>query len=84
MNPGSPPGDWDAVYAQIVSATGWSWDQVDALTIPRYRALRRYWEEYPPVHLLLRALVGFQPRKATALDSFATLAALAPEGRLRQ
>jgi len=83
LNPGRAPGDWDAIYAQIVSATGWSWDQVDVLTIPRYRALRRHWEEYPPAHLLLRALAGFQPRKTATPDSFATLAALAPGGKLR-
>jgi hypothetical protein len=78
--------DWDFVYAQIIAATGWNWDQVDALTIPRYRALQRYWHDYPPAHLLLRALVGFKPRArkdaATAPASFETLAALAPGGTL--
>jgi hypothetical protein len=82
--------DWDFVYAQIIAATGWSWDQVDALTIPRYRALQRYWRDYPPAHLLLRALIGIKPRagdrSATGADtapaSFETLAALAPTGTL--
>ena len=81
--------DWDFIYAQIVAATGWSWDQVDALTILRYRALLRYWREYPPAHLLLRALVGFKPKAPTSgsrFDSapapFDVLADLAPGGAL--
>lgn len=77
------PGNWDAIYAHIIAATGWDWDQVDALTIPRYRALKRYWDDFPPAHLLLRALAGYQPRKTAPADSFAALAALAPDGKLR-
>ncbi|MGH6980091.1 MAG: hypothetical protein ACREFC_02690 [Stellaceae bacterium] len=74
--------DWDFIYAQIVAATGWSWDQVDAMTIPRYRALKRYWEEYPPAHLLLRALAGYQRRRPAAAAPFDMLVALAPDGKL--
>ena len=79
--------DWDFVYAQIIAATGWDWDQVDALTIPRYRALARYWNDYPPAHLLLRALIGGKSRPArtgaaSAPLAFEALAALAPAGTL--
>ena len=77
--------DWDFLYAQIVAATGWNWDQVDALTIPRYRALLRYWRDYPPPHLLLRALLGVRtkrPSNSFTGASFETLAALAPGGTL--
>jgi hypothetical protein len=75
--------DWDLLYAQIIASTGWDWHQVDALTIPRYRALKRYWHDYPPVHLLLRALFGFKPaRQNEAASPFDALAALAPAGTL--
>jgi hypothetical protein len=74
--------DWDFLYAQIIAATGWDWDRVDALTIPRYRALVRYWRDYPPAHLLLRALVGFKSSRAAPPASFEMLAALAPGGTL--
>ncbi len=77
--------DWDSVYAQIIAATGWTWDQVDALTIPRYRALHRYWQDFPPAHLLLRTLVGFRGTRKTDTSPMATfdaLAALAPGGTL--
>jgi hypothetical protein len=81
--------DWDEIYAHVVSATGWNWDQVDTLTIPRYRALARYWERFPPAHLLLRALVGFKPTLGSNAPAFASapapfdaLAAMAPGGSL--
>ena len=75
---------WDDLYARIVAATGWSWDQVDALTIPRYRAMQRHWRDYPPAHLLLRALVGYRPPSngRQTGGGFAALAALAPSGTL--
>lgn len=59
--------------------------------MPRYRALARYWRQFPPVHLLLRALVGFKPaptagKPATSDGSapapFDALAAMAPGGTL--
>jgi hypothetical protein len=76
--------DWDSLYAQIIAATGWDWAQVDALTIPRYRALKRYWHDYPPAHLLLRALLGFTPSRPgdVPVSPFDALAALAPAGTL--
>jgi hypothetical protein len=60
------------------------WAQVDALTIPRYRALKRYWQDYPPVNLLLRALLGVKPSRSSesAASPFDALAALAPAGTL--
>lgn len=77
--------DWDFLYAQIIAATGWSWNQVDALTIPRCRVLMRYWRDYPPAHLLLRALVGWKPAPIAtegAPAPFERLMTLAPGGTL--
>lgn len=83
MNLGANAQDWDFVYAQIIASTGWDWDQVDAMTIPRYCTLKRYWRDYPPVHLLARALLGFKPpRTAETASPFEALAALAPTGTL--
>jgi hypothetical protein len=73
--------DWDYLYAQIVAATGWNWAEIDALTIPRYRALARYWREFPPVHVLLRALAGYRPPPEAAAP-FDLLMSLAPGGTL--
>lgn len=39
-------------------ATGWTWDDVDRLTLPRYEALTRYWRKWPPVHILVGAYFG--------------------------
>ena len=41
---------------------GWTWDQVGELTLPRLKALRRYWRKHPPVHLLVAAYLGYKPR----------------------
>lgn len=84
MRLGTKTEDWDFLYAQIIASTGWDWDQVDALTIPRYRALKRYWRDYPPVHLLLRAALGFKPPRPSETQAapFDALAALAPKGTL--
>ena len=41
--------DFDALIAQVVSNTGWSWDQaLDQLTMPRFLALQAEWRRNPP------------------------------------
>jgi hypothetical protein len=34
-----------------VSATGWTYEQVEALTLPRLNELTDYWEQVPPVNV---------------------------------
>lgn len=55
--------------------TGYTWDQAGKLTIPRLKALMRYWQRHPPAHLLIAAFLGYkgggdQPSQASseALD----------------
>ena len=51
------------MVAHIVVSTGMAWDQVeDQITIPRMKALYRYWEDHPPVHLIAAAMAGIEPR----------------------
>ena len=60
--------------------TGYTWDEVGRLTIPRLRALMRYWEQHPPVHLLVAAYLGFKPSGApTSREAAADIAALASD-----
>jgi hypothetical protein len=40
---------------------GWTWEQVDQLTLPRLNALTAYWQRHPPTHILLAAHVGYKP-----------------------
>jgi hypothetical protein len=40
----------DVLRARLVTATGWTWEHIDAtMTLPRYRQLARYWQGTPPL-----------------------------------
>ncbi len=54
------------------------------MTLPAFNELCRYWEKYPPTHLLLRAYVGYTPRvpAAEASGNLGELFALVPTGTL--
>ncbi len=44
--------DWDGIYTELVTATGWTWEYIDeTMTIPRLNGMRKYWESYPPTHI---------------------------------
>jgi len=43
-----------------MASLGWTWEQVDQLTIPRLNALTAYWQRHPPMHILLAAYVGYK------------------------
>jgi hypothetical protein len=38
---------------------------VDEMTLPEVEELAGYWTECPPLHLLVRAFVGYQPSSST-------------------
>ena len=40
--------------------TGWTWDQVGRLTVPRFKALARAWRTAPPLNRLLAAALGWR------------------------
>lgn len=43
---------WDALYAYLVNATGWTWETIRwELDLPRLAALSKYWEDMPPLHI---------------------------------
>ena len=77
------------MICHVCQATGWSWDYVeDQLTVPRLRALKRYWAQSPPprhlLALLVRTLLGSVnvavPSRAPARDEpWQELAALAAD-----
>jgi hypothetical protein len=49
-----------------VADTGWSWAGVGQLTIPRFKALLRFWQQHPPVHRMVAAYMGIKPGDASA------------------
>ena len=52
---------WAALRAYVCHNTGWTWDEVGRLTIPRLRALRAEWRQRPPVHWLVANYLGYEP-----------------------
>jgi hypothetical protein len=42
---------------------------VDEMTVERVDDLVRYWAEFPPAHLLVRAAIGFEPKKREPRES---------------
>lgn len=53
--------DWPSFYGQIITVTGWTYPQVDALYVWQAYELSVYWSKHPPVHILLRAIAGLEP-----------------------
>jgi hypothetical protein len=71
-------------------ATGWTWEQAEALSYPNYLQLKRYWREVaPPACVTSAAFAGFKPktpepeRRATTEEIFGALG-LNPSGPVRQ
>lgn len=59
--------NWDAVYARVASATGWTWEYIgQALTLPRLYALWEYWQGSPPVAESVAAYLGVKPERKSA------------------
>jgi hypothetical protein len=58
------------------------------LTFPRYFARQDYWRDFPPVHVLLRAIAvglgAYRPQEPAAAkqDAMATLRAMFPDGKI--
>lgn len=45
-------------------ATGWTWEYVgEHMDIPRLRKMQHYWEENPPLHVLVASYMGVGVRK---------------------
>lgn len=43
----------------IITATGWSLEEIDRMPWPLVTALLRYWTEFPPTHVSLRRIATF-------------------------
>jgi hypothetical protein len=68
----------------IITATGWTWDEVDNFDLVRYAELAAYWEISPPVHLLVAGFMGYKAKPAAGdlgelLAEFGTKGAIRPE-----
>jgi len=63
----------------VCASTGYTWDEVGKLTIPRLKALMRYWAKHPPVHILVAAYMGYKPGDQPSQAASADLDAMVSE-----
>jgi hypothetical protein len=63
----APEEDHDVDFAfircRIVTELGMTPNEVGAMDFPFVQELLEYWLDYPPAHVLLRAQVGYDPKK---------------------
>lgn len=50
------------------------------MTLPQYADLAAYWRKYPPIHLLVRATLGFTGEERRSADLGDLLAEVGPGG----
>lgn len=59
--------DWRGTYAEIATATGWTWDYIrNNMTFARYAALKEYWKIVPPTNVMLlriAQMIGYEQPK---------------------
>ena len=64
-------------------ACGYTWPQIDAMTLPQFYDLCAYWAEHPPLHELVAGYLGYRPRPSAPAADLGALLALAPGGVLK-
>lgn len=74
--------NWADLYALVATGCGYTWPEIDAMSLSALRDLLAYWSRHPPAHLLLANAFGVTPRPKPECAGFADLAALAPGGVL--
>ena len=74
--------NWADLYALVATSCGYTWAEVDAMSLSALRELLDYWSRHPPAHLLLAAALRFKSQPKSERAGFADLAALAPGGVL--
>jgi hypothetical protein len=51
------------VYGLLATACGYTYPQIDEMTMLQVYELMDYWSEYPPTHLLLRMVYKYERKK---------------------
>ena len=54
---GSPVWDLKPIYRSLAAAYGWTYSEIDSHTLVEVNELFEGWDESPPTHLLLKAIV---------------------------
>ena len=74
--------NWADLYALVATGCGYTWAEIDAMSLSALRELLAYWSRHPPAHLILASILRVKPKPESARAGFADLAALAPGGVL--
>ncbi|HWK45130.1 MAG TPA: hypothetical protein VNT30_10430 [Stellaceae bacterium] len=67
----------------MATACGYTPDQIDQMTLPRFAGLTRYWNRHPPTHVLVAAYLGIGRQHDQSGSGMAELLALFPTGILQ-
>lgn len=59
---------WIEAEGLLATACGYGPEQIDAMTLPRFHRLYRYWSAHPPLHLLVDAYFRALSRKPQQQD----------------
>lgn len=54
---------WRRVYGRIIGGTGWTFAEVDALTLEEVEELQQAWKEDPPMSEVVKAYLGVVPKE---------------------
>lgn len=60
--------EWPFVYGHIATATGWTFPEIDQLTLWEANDLFSYWQDYPPTHVLVAAYLLPEKRRSTGAE----------------
>jgi len=74
--------NWADLYALVATSCGYTWAEIDAMSLSALRELLAYWSRHPPAHLILAGVFRVTPKPKSTRAGFADLAALAPSGVL--
>jgi hypothetical protein len=58
--------DWGGLYAHLIACTGWTWEIIDGLDLPRVEAMMKYYVDHPPLHLMVAAYLGIESKDQPA------------------
>lgn len=57
--------DWGGLYAHLIASTGWEWGQIDNLDLSKVEVLVKYYNEHPPLHLMVASFLDIKPSPET-------------------
>jgi hypothetical protein len=68
--------DWPHLFGYIATSTGWTIPEIELLTLRQANELLEYWNEHPPAHVLLAAMMRARPlrKKRTSSDLLSAVA----------